>query len=653
MVGRPQLHQCGICGQTFAKKHDFFDHMLNHKDQTTDGWVCKECTWVFTDSLALERHQIENGHQETYECDNCLAKFATTALLASHRRFPSPCCDAFSKKRGSYFCDACEKMFSSKASYDQHFLRCNPVPGPQPLLPKAFIPAAPLVSVKNSLDHQSQNMAPAAQGFTLPDPAKQLPASMHKVAPISQPTPPLRTVEAVASSHVCNVKGCNMLFRSQKALDVHKQDRHGVGGKGLDLAGKDSWMLSQHARQQLKDAGVFRPGGASAPRPRFSPAIPSSSARHPPPRASNITPQVIYTVAPLTSAAMPPRPSHHHHPQDFCSGPPPLYQLPPHQPIANLPMEPVGVSPDEGQANKICEQIMRLILQSNLVISKEGHITYTGIKWTRVSYDKQSDIVGMFSGLCHLPAILQSTEYTPPPKSFMDEYKLTYPVTDFELSPKANSNSLKIIAVSCIKIILQDGLQEAVKIAAVDVVSCRVLMNHLICTHPITSVKNWCTNVTGLSSYQDVEEARKDGYKVLKGWSAARAALWKFIDRDTIIVGHNLRSDLDTLRMIHGRAIDVAKIFENAAKGPLSKQQVGLESLCRDLLKIGLVNHPIFSRDALQNALAARELGLWMLKNKDKVSEIAKEKARCYSLIAPQQPILPVPLPSQPQAQTA
>jgi hypothetical protein len=38
--------------------------------------------------------------------------------------------------------------------------------------------------------------------------------------------------------------------------------------------------------------------------------------------------------------------------------------------------------------------------------------------------------------------------------------------------------------------------------------------------------------------------------------------------KDTIIVGHTLRSDLEALRMIHGRAVDMAKIVQKAANGP-------------------------------------------------------------------------------------
>lgn len=124
-----------------------------------------------------------------------------------------------------------------------------------------------------------------------------------------------------------------------------------------------------------------------------------------------------------------------------------------------------------------------------------------------------------------------------------------------------------------------------------------------------------------------MEAARRDGFKVFKGWEAAKAALYKFIDTQTIIVGHNLRGDLDALRMVHGRSVDIAKTVEKAAGAPLSKRQLSLETLCRDLPAAHLTIHPKFGCDALQNAFAIREVATWVLKNENKLSKWAKARA--------------------------
>ncbi|KAJ4336374.1 hypothetical protein N0V95_008638 [Ascochyta clinopodiicola] len=263
-------------------------------------------------------------------------------------------------------------------------------------------------------------------------------------------------------------------------------------------------------------------------------------------------------------------------------------------------------------------------------------MSVSGVNWTRIGVDKQPTVVGMFNNMCHLPRKLQPLEYVPAPKTFMAEYTTQYPVTEFECAPDRNpaTPGLEIIAMACSKIILSDGNHEVVKVATIDVLTCRILMSHLVCTDPNAEVRDWCFPVTGLTSFQDMEDARQAGYKVLKGWGAARSALFRLIDKDTIIVGHNLRSELDALRIIHGRAVDIAKVIEKAAQGPLSKIQVGLDSWCRDVAKVAqLKTDPVFGRDCVMGAFAAREIGLWAIKNQAQFEQAAKQRTKEYQLI--------------------
>lgn len=291
------------------------------------------------------------------------------------------------------------------------------------------------------------------------------------------------------------------------------------------------------------------------------------------------------------------------------------------------------------QAKIVCGKTLRLLLQTDIFIHHDGKMNVSGIDWTRIGVQRQPDVVGMFDGMCHLPRRLQPLEYVPAPKTFLAEYTAQYPVTEFESPPDRNpaKPGLGIIAMACSKVVLSNGQHEVVKIAAIDVLTCRVLMSHLVCTDSNNQVANWHKPVTGLSSFADMEAARQAGYRVLKGWTAARSALFKFIDKETIIVGHNLRSELDALRIIHGRAIDIVKIVEKAAQGPLSKAQVSLDSWCRDVANVATLkkDDKIFGRDYLMRAFAAREIGLWVVKNREQFEKVAKQKSTDYQLINP------------------
>ncbi|UPX16018.1 uncharacterized protein EKO05_0006443 [Ascochyta rabiei] len=290
------------------------------------------------------------------------------------------------------------------------------------------------------------------------------------------------------------------------------------------------------------------------------------------------------------------------------------------------------------QAKSICGKTLRLLLQTDISIHHDGKISVSGVDWTRIGVERQPTVVGMFDDMCHLPRKLQPLEYVPAPKTFMTEYTTQYPVTEFKCAPDRNlaRPGLNIIAMACSKIILSNGNHEVVKIATIDVLTCRVLMSHLVCTDPNAEVRDWCFPATGLASFQDMEDARQGGYKVLKGWAAARSALFRLIDKDTIIVGHNLRSELDALRIIHGRAVDITKVIEKAAQGPLSKIQVSLDSWCRDVANVAqLKTDPVFGRDCVMGAFAAREIGLWAIKNRAQFEQVAKQKTKEYQLINP------------------
>jgi hypothetical protein len=290
------------------------------------------------------------------------------------------------------------------------------------------------------------------------------------------------------------------------------------------------------------------------------------------------------------------------------------------------------------QAQQIQGKILRLLIQTDIFIHHDGKMTVCGIDWTRIGVQKQPDVFGMFEGMIHLPRALWD-EYLPPPTAFESDYTAQYSAAEFANPPPHDrfKPGLKVVVIACTKVLLRgdEKRQEVVKIAAIDLITCRILMNHLVCTDSKAPVANWRSNETGLFSWDDMEQARKQGYKVFKGWSAVRDALYKVIDSNTIIVGHNLRSDLDSLRIVHGRAVDIAKIAEKRAGGPLSKVQLGLDSLCRTFPAVTLKSDPEYGRDVLMNAFAVREMGLWAIKNAERFDKEIKQKSRDYVVIMP------------------
>lgn len=675
---------CAVCGWPFDDTLSLEDHKIK-SGHDKPRFTCDNCGQGFVTPRSLEVHkkppygcsQLSTGGASkpaakapastSVICDRCAKTFRNRQEHDNHRSFSTdgPCADhnhksppksrvvsrtadgpkknpvgkvlGYSSSDGEdavtgntatapsdlsaddIWCAQCRTRFKSYARHTAHTLWCVTKHGPP------------------------QDAAPSKASAPSTFEAVQPPVSTSR-PPASQANNNRATPQQAGPSATfsCNVTGCTRICLSEAGLKQHEIDTHGIGGRGLDLAGKDSWMLNQRSREQMKHDGLIpatpsgptRGGRGAARGARGGGQVGGrgQGGRPPPPPAPRAGQH--FAPAPIPAFGTPPGQQMH----------------PPQRPRTQLPVQPSMQAPRQGnssvrnrggpleieQAKHIQGKILRLLIQSDIFIQNDGKMSVCGIEWTRIGVDKQPDVPAMFEDMCHLPKILQG-EYFPPPNTFKSDYQLQYPASEFEPAPAGDRNrpGLGVVAIACSKVVLASGLEDVVKIAAVDVVTCRILMNHLVCTDGTARVKNWRSNDTGLFSWDDMEQARKQGYKVFKGWSAARSALSKFIDKDTIILGHNLRSDLDCLRMIHGRAVDIAKVAEKAAKGPLSKPQLSLDSLCRDFVETVLRSDPEYGRDVLMNAFAVREMGLWLLKNKEVFEKKIRQKSTDYQRIMP------------------
>lgn len=693
-------HVCGRCELPFNNRQELNLHLQKHPDSEPTTMNCKVCDWPFNDTLALEKHSIDNGHPQNeillpqLMCDRCSEIFSAQRDYDRHREHGKPCCDALHSKdwkktpRSGYAdydkpkvvyreapqlaydsdtsnsstimnqdgvkCKDCKKTFVSLHVFSCHFLSCTPfleqlTPDTSPEFSRPPTenqsphPTSPTSQRHNSVPGMSnfRTRADASDHVPVQTTTPKIGESMHRQSPTasselpeSSLAPPVQALAPASEqfsgtdTFVCKFNGCLRSYASEAGLKVHKKDAHGVGSQGLDLHGDESLMSGRRERERLRAEGLSKlPTGSRGGRggSRGGGLTGTSSVHH--------TPTPSLHGAPAAPAQRASR-------QRINPNPGPYHQTSQRNSTISPPTLPtsmnIGGALEMEQAKVVCGKTLRLLLQTNVFIHHDGKMNVGGIDWTRIGVARQSDVAGLFNDMCHLPRKLQSLEYVPAPKTFAAEYTAQYPVAEFESAPARDpaKPGLDIVSISCSEITLRNGRQEVVKIAAVDVLTCRVLISHLVCTDPSVNVADWHSSITGLSSYEDMEDARQAGYKVLNGWGAARSALFKFIDKETIIVGHNLRSELDALRVIHGRSVDIVKVVEKAAQGPLSRAQVSLDSWCRDVANVAqLRTDPLFGRDCIMNAFAAREIGLWAIKNKEQLERVAKQKTKEYQLV--------------------
>ncbi|KAJ6009411.1 hypothetical protein N7522_004427 [Penicillium canescens] len=123
------------------------------------------------------------------------------------------------------------------------------------------------------------------------------------------------------------------------------------------------------------------------------------------------------------------------------------------------------------------------------------------------------------------------------------------------------------------------------------------------------------------------------------GTRRARNVLDQYVDENTILIGHGLNKDLNTLNMFTTRIVDVAIVTSEAVFGPLfTNRSLGkiweLGVLTEEMLGWGEMGIDGGSESCLWDALAVREVLLWCLKGPECL-RIWAERARadCFEQV--------------------
>ncbi|KAM3067143.1 hypothetical protein ACMFMG_011697 [Clarireedia jacksonii] len=177
---------------------------------------------------------------------------------------------------------------------------------------------------------------------------------------------------------------------------------------------------------------------------------------------------------------------------------------------------------------------------------------------------------------------------------------------DFRQTPPASAETKCLaVALDCEMAGVAGGGSEAILLCVTDYLTGAVLLNRYVSPRePIIQMRS---SIHGISK-SILETATRQG-QTLRGWEAARLELWKYIDSNTIIVGHALQHDLDALRMIHPRIVDSAILSRNAVG--IHRIRWGLQTLCSELVHIQIRKNKEAIHDCLEDVLAAREVILF------------------------------------------
>jgi RNA exonuclease 1 len=126
----------------------------------------------------------------------------------------------------------------------------------------------------------------------------------------------------------------------------------------------------------------------------------------------------------------------------------------------------------------------------------------------------------------------------------------------------------RVVAIDCEMGHASDGESELIRLTAVDYFSGKTLIDTLV--YPDIPMQHFNTRWSGVTRSQ-MENARRRR-QCLFGTAASRTAVFQFVGRNTIVVGHGLSQDLLSLRWCHGYIVDSYLIESNIREARLKAE---------------------------------------------------------------------------------
>lgn len=234
--------------------------------------------------------------------------------------------------------------------------------------------------------------------------------------------------------------------------------------------------------------------------------------------------------------------------------------------------------------------------------------------YTLLSDIEKEAIYRSLLAACHTVKVLDAEQYTLPINTGRKVHT-NVPYSAFRQTPQPlNQSKRKVVAIDCEMVGLWKNTDCVALLCAVDVLTGETLLNTYV--DPVYRVLAWRSTVSGVTR-QSMADAIQRG-QALRGWAAAREALWQYIDAETILVGHALQHDLNVLGIFHPRIVDTA-ILASQAVFPEVRDKKFPESYGLKRLLLSWLNMTIQSgkkgHDCLEDTLATRELAIWCARN--------------------------------------
>lgn len=166
------------------------------------------------------------------------------------------------------------------------------------------------------------------------------------------------------------------------------------------------------------------------------------------------------------------------------------------------------------------------------------------------------------------------------------------------------------VSIDCEMGSASDGESELIRLTVVDYFSGQTLIDTLV--YPSISMLHFNTRWSGVTRGQ-MERARKQR-QCLFGTATARTAIFKYVGRGTLVVGHGLQNDLLCLRWLHDRIVDSYLIESGIRKeaqmrAEEERKTTGLETASA-FLEVGQAKNKTSGGGRHPNGMSLKSLAL-------------------------------------------
>lgn len=172
--------------------------------------------------------------------------------------------------------------------------------------------------------------------------------------------------------------------------------------------------------------------------------------------------------------------------------------------------------------------------------------------------------------------------------------------------PSPNEPKRKAVALDCEMGTSITNSSELIQLCAVDYFTGETLIDTLVL--PNVEMLHYNTKYSGVTP-EMMERAIDEG-EYLEGFEGAREELWRWINSETVLIGHSLNHDLWQLRIVHPLIVDSCICVPKLQSSGNSLKNLTLELLGKQV-QDGSTGH-----DCVEDALAARELVIWCSENR-------------------------------------